>query len=321
MTILFGGGEMGAFIPSDGNARETTSQAVMWNSSFSRAALNADATNSYNESAEFTGQDDFYTHACMGNDGFPSGTVTNMAWVSDAGVEAVRFRYDRGTGTVEVDYHNGSAYVSAGTISSNFSDARHDVDVHIVCNSGSGSIGVWLAGTPRLTATGLNLASTAAIEKLRVYGANFPPIVSQVIVADVPTIGWRLLTRHPNGAGSDSAWTGSFAGIDEAVYSDADFINSATAAQVSMFTQTGPAISGYVPKAVIVTARAKRGAAGPQNLQLALRSAGTNYFSASKALDVGYGAFVEVWETDPATSADWQNTAIDSLQIGVKSIA
>jgi hypothetical protein len=55
-------------------------------------------------------------------------------------------------------------------------------------------------------------------------------------------------------------------------------------------------------------------------LQLALRSAGTTYFSATKALDFGYGAFGNVWETNPATSAAFLSSEIAALEYGVKSI-
>jgi hypothetical protein len=104
-------------------------------------------------------------------------------------------------------------------------------------------------------------------------------------------------------------------------YSDLDFINSGTANQVSTFAINAPTLTGYVVQAVAVTARANRGSGGPQNLKLVLRSAGTDYLGSTKSLDVGYGAFVEIWETDPATSAAWVNTAISTLQPGVKSIA
>jgi hypothetical protein len=143
-----------------------------------------------------------------------------------------------------------------------------------------------------------------------------------MIVQDQSTIGFVLGTCVPSGAGSTSAWTGAYTDIDEAVTSDADFISSGTANQVSTFAQTAiPTLTGYVVRAVCVSARAKRGSSGPQNIRMALRSAGTNYFSGSDiSLGLGYAPVQTIWATDPATSAAWVNTAISSLEPGVKSI-
>src|SRR5688500_12607584 len=51
MTIEFGGGEMGAFFPSDSASSETTS-ASSFNSSFARCGIEVQG-NSYVESADF----------------------------------------------------------------------------------------------------------------------------------------------------------------------------------------------------------------------------------------------------------------------------
>ena len=76
----------------------------------------------------------------------------------------------------------------------------------------------------------------------------------------------------------------------------------------------------YNVVAVGVSPRAKRGASGPQNLHMALRSNGTNYYRSTIAQDVSYTANVAIWETDPATAAAWVNTAAALVQAGVKSI-
>jgi hypothetical protein len=317
MTIYLAGSEMGTFIPSDATAYEATSKH---NTAFTRAAVSATSGDGYCESIEFGDRTDFYLHGAMATEGYPSGSVTMLTMVSDADVEAIKILYNRGTQLVTVQYHNGTTYVTAGTLTVNMETVQ-DVDMHVVCNSGSGSFEMWFSGTKRVDATGLNLASTAAINKVRVYGANYAPRLSQFIASNEPMIGWRLATYYPSGAGSDTAFNGSYTGIDEAVFNDADFINSDTANDVSTFTLTGPALTGYVVRAVAVTARAKCGLSGPQNIQMVLRSGGANYVGDTEAVDVGYGGYCHVWETDPATSAAWQNSAIASIQAGVKAIA
>jgi hypothetical protein len=320
MTILFMGGEMGAFIPADSSATETTSGLPVYDSNFSRCSLKA-GSGSYNESATWTGQADLFVHARLGSETFPSGAVTILS-LHDGTTDAIKLEYDRGAQTLTAKYWNGTTYVTIdAAITIDMTSTAHDVDVHAVVNSASGSCDVYIAGTRRIHGTGLALSGTTSIVKVRQYGANFSPQLSQCVVSTTSTIGGKLFTVPVNGAGATSSWTGTYANIDETVYSDLDFINSGTANQVSTFSVNAPTLTGYVVQAVAVTARANRGSGGPQNLKLVLRSGGTDYLGSSKSLDVGYGAFVEIWETDPATSAAWVNTAIATLQPGVKSIA
>lgn len=318
MSIIWCGGEMGAFIPADSLATEITT-SFHFNSSFSRCGVTAGTSSSF-ETPAFAAQTDFYIHVCLSNGFFASGSTTPMLLVDGSDVEQVKITYNRGTDELTLAYWNGASYTTVDTISVSLEQVTQDTDIYVKCNTASGQLKLYIAGTLRIDSGVIDLSGAASIVKVRCLGAGASPVLSQLIVADEPTIGWRLVTRYPNGAGSDSAWTGTYTGVDETVYSDADFINSATANQVSMFTQTGDALTGYVVRAVAVTARAKKGASGPANLQLAIRSSGTNYFSSSNALDVGYGGFCNIWETDPATAADWVNTAADAIQIGVKSI-
>lgn len=327
MTILFMGGEMGAFTPSDANAVEFTESAT-FNSSFARCSVGGAGSASYIESPEWTETDDIWIHfEVYQNPPVTSGTQTQIAtFLNAAGTEVARITSDNpslgGTQTWQLQYWNGSAWTNLG---SSFTSAagREVVDIHLVTNTASGSGSVYFSGTLRSTGSA-NLSTIAGVAQMRGYGKTsgigMGVALSQVIVADEPTVGWRLFTVPVSGVGATSAWTGSRTEIDEISYSDADFISSGTADQVSTFAVTAPTLTGYEVRAVGVSARARCGSGGPQNLQLALRSSGADYFSSSLALDVAYGAFVNIWEENPATSAAWLNSAIASLQPGVKSI-
>lgn len=319
MTIYFAGGELGAFIPSDSSSKERTETAFR-NTSFSRAALYAAAAG-YNESATFTALTEIWAHVELAQESYITGTVNSFTLRTGAGVDAIKLVYDRGADTLALQYWNGASYTTVGSIGIAIEDSHHDIDVHAIVNSASGSVVLYVSGTERINSGAINLSGTASITTVRSYGAANAPVFSQVIVANEPTIGWRLMTYYPSGAGSDSSWTGTYASIDETVTSDADFISSSVADQVSMFAGTYQStVTGYVPRAVVVTARAKKGASGPSQLQLALRVSGTNYFSSSKSLAVSYGAIVNVWETSPATTVDWTSAELTGLQFGVKSI-
>lgn len=327
MTIYFMGGEMGAFIPSDSTVVEIASISGTFNPSFARCAILCNYTENYIESPSIGSLTTAWMHCDMQLGPFP-GSGTRFSWYDGSAAERIRIIGDA-TGTLSVQYNVGAGWVTAGSQISVTMGSRQTIDLQVVCNSASGSIKLYIAGTQRITSGTIDLSAITALNKNRFLGYTEPSsglathtYVSQVIVANESTIGMRLLTRYPNAAGATSSWTGAYTDIDEIVYEDADFILSGSNNQVSTFGQTGPAITGYTVRAVGVTARARKGASGPQNLRHALRVSGTDYFSGSDiALDAGYLATETIWETNPATSAAWVNTAIDALQPGVKSIA
>jgi hypothetical protein len=98
MTILFMGGEMGAFIPADSSATETTSGSPIYDSSFSRCSLRAGG-GSYNESATWSGVADIYVHARLGSETYASGAVTLLS-LNDGTRDAIWLNYDRGAQTL-----------------------------------------------------------------------------------------------------------------------------------------------------------------------------------------------------------------------------
>jgi hypothetical protein len=319
MTIYFMGGEMTQFIPSDTVSEETTGGSAR-NNTFVRAAARAQGTSSaYIESLSIAFPDTFYCHADIAR---TSGVVTTQYPLVFRTATTDVFRLAATNTTLQMQALISAVWTNIGSsVPVDLSNTAYQtIDLYVEGNDATGTATLYVAGTERATGVA-DLSAVTGLDVIRCYAGSSPQALSQVIVASEPTIGWRLLTRYPNGAGATGNWTGDYTGVDETVYSDADFINSTTADQVETFTQTGPAISGYVPRAVGVYVRARRGASGPQNLQLALRASGTDYFSGNKALSVGYDCYGHIWETNPATTADWLSGAIDALQPGVKSIA
>lgn len=328
MTIYFMGGEMGAFVPSDSTVVEVSSDTTLFNSAFCRCAIYAPYTENYFESPSIGSLTTAWAHFdfAAGSAAY-SGAGSRFSWYDGGGTERIRMLVDN-AGTISMQYNVGAGWVTAGSqISVTVAGQRQTIDINVVCNTASGSIKLYISGTERINSGTINLSAITALNKIRFTGytngvGGTKTYASQVVVANESTIGMRLLTRYPNAAGATSSWTGAYTDIDEIVYEDADFILSGSANQISTFGQTGPAITGYTVRAVGVTARARCGASGPQNLRHAIRVSGTDYFSGSDiALSAGYAATETIWETNPATSAAWVNTAIDAVQPGVKSIA
>lgn len=318
MSILAFGGEMGFFIPSDSGVIEDALDSAH-DSAFARGSTGSFTQLSYGETVHVGAQTDFwfggdYKHR-IGSPG------DYLNFINSAGTAVVRL-YMSGsltTFTLQPQYLLSSVWTNLGTAITINQSTRQTYDIHVDVTNGT--FDLYLAGTNRISAS-VTLSGISDIAYVR-CGSCAESRWSQVVMATESTIGFRVGTIVMTGQGTTHTFaTGGFANIDELAYSDADFINSDTAAQVELFTGTPvPTFTGYKIRALAVTARAKKGGSGPTQIQLALRSAGTTYFSASKSLDVAYGAFCNVWETNPATSAAFLSTEISALEYGVKSIA
>jgi len=327
MTIYWAGGEIGAVIPSTSGPLEVAAASVdRYDTAFARCYINASGggssnpDNVYLETPAWASQTVLWHHAY--NDGLAASVVDAVVWelFDGAGTAVIRLKHIASGDLLNLEYLNASAvWTVAGSVS-NFPDAGGYLDLYHSISSG-GVLALYAGGTQNIYATGLPLSHITGIVKSRFRSGWTYCAWSDMIVASISTIGWRLVPLPISGAGATSGWTGAYTTVDEIPYSDADFISSSAANDISTFATTAPSFTGYRVRGVVVTARSKCGAAGPQNLQLALRVAAVNYFSATKAQTTGYGASVNVWETNPATTLAWDSAAMPAIEPGVKSIA
>jgi hypothetical protein len=333
-VILGFGGEMGFFIPSDASAIEAAGvgSPPAYDASYARGSTSVSGgAASYAETPTIAASNSFWLHFdfnayTAATDSTPETLVSFYA----GSTEAIRFCYcDSPSETITMKYWNGSAWTTAGSFTASVQTLVNTVDIHTVTNSASGSIVVYFSGTKRLEVTGLGLSGLGGITKVRFNGMSNGPFhggcrYSQVVMADEATVGMKVHTFYPSGAGATDDWpTGTWASIDEVAYSDGDVITTTTANQDELFT--GTLVGTFAPedaiRAVCVTARARHSATGPQNIQLSIRTGGANFYSSTLSLDAAYGNSINVWETNPNTSVAWTSANITALQFGVKSIA
>jgi hypothetical protein len=230
-------------------------------------------------------------------------------------------------GTLQLETSpDGSTWTARGNCNA-AAGSRQTMDVHIVSNTASGSVDLYLGGTHRVTSGTVDLSGLTGITKARMWGLSrgigVNACYSQVIMATETTIGMRVGTIYMSGQGSTHTFdTGGYANVDEIAYSDADFDQSGTAGQVELFTGTSVFnLTGYTPRAIALTARAKTDGTAPTKFRFQLRSGGVTYDNgADLSLDFGYGNYCAVWETNPATSAAFQPSEISALQYGLKSV-
>jgi len=230
-------------------------------------------------------------------------------------------------GTLQLETSpDGSTWTAHGNCNA-AAGSRQTMDVHIVSNTASGSVDLYLGGTHRVTSGTVDLSGLTGITKARMWGLSRGIGVnadySQVIMATETTIGMRVATDYMSGQGSTHTFdTGGYANIDEIAYSDADFVQSGTAGQIELFTGTSVFnFSGYSIRALALTARAKTDGTAPTKFRFQLKSGASTYDNgADLPLDFGYGNFCSVWETNPATGLPFTSTDIAGLQFGLKSV-
>lgn len=334
MTILAFGGEIGFFLPSDSNGYETSENVggSQFNTAFARCNTRTSSGSSYLETPNVGTQANIWFHvdilqfSPLSSDStllraiefFDSGGIAQLrltcSWLSNGA-----------DGVWQLEHYNGSTWVSLGNCNAPASQ-RQTLDIHIVSNTSSGSVDLYMSGTHRITAS-VNLSTLTGIQKARCWGSTRSVAAecrySQIILATETTIGMRVGTVYMSGQGVTHTFdTGGYANIDETTYSDADFVQSGTAGQIELFTGTSiPSFTGYSIRALALTARAKSDGSAPAHFRFQLRSGGVTYDNGSDlSLDFGYGNYCAVWETNPATSAAFQPSEISALQYGVKSV-
>lgn len=322
MTILFAGGELTSFVPTDTTNVTESTTAAQRDTVYSRSAVSVNGITAYAEGTYISSATTAWFHAEL-YIGANSNNGPLLVFYNSAGTAVFRLNVPN-FNVMQMQYWNGSAWTDIGASYTFPTSTRFAIDIKIVCGS-SGSASLYVTGTQVSTATA-TMTSVTNIAKVRLYSnSSFTAVsYSQCVAADESTVGWKLATLAPSANGANTAWTNDFAAVDEpATMDDTDFITSSVAGDVETFVATdAPTGTGLGVKALVVTARAKIGATGPQNLQMAVRSGGANYFTGNvPGLAAGFNGVLGVFNTDPATSATWTPANLNSAEIGVKSIA
>jgi len=328
MSVVFVGGEITSFSPSETVSGERVEQYDATYARCSLRTIGAPGTPTM-MSPVFSSVTNCWLHMDFSTSpGTASVWVTHLTLFDSAGVARVKLQANSVTAALRILYDNGAGFVQAGADYGINHHNRQTLDLQVLCNTASGRIKLYNAGSLVLDSGVLSLTGIGDIARLMFSGSpSLSPntdtacYASQVIVANEPTIGWKLATFVPSGDGANTAWTGTYADVDEIVYNDGDFISSAVANDIETFTLTGPSLGTSAVKAVAVTTRVRRNTTGPQNLQHALRVGGTNYFGSTHALDVGFTPEISFWATDPSTGVAWVPGDVAAIEAGVKAIA
>ena len=128
-------------------------------------------------------------------------------------------------------------------------------------------------------------------------------------------------------AGSSTQWNPSTGAnwdcVDELPASMNEYVGINAVDQLDLYTLTDLPVTPVAVKCVQLQAMtAKYGSPTPGNLQLAVRTAATNYFSGNKTPPTVIPKHLfHIWETNPNTLAAWTKTELDAMEAGIKSVA
>lgn len=148
---------------------------------------------------------------------------------------------------------------------------------------------------------------------------------SEMIVSSEDPRGYRVATVVPNSLGTKDEWIGNYADIDDVgIPSDADYIYTDAINKIESFGLTNLSVTAQNMDVVaaVVSARARRGVTGPQNLKPFIRTNSTDYEGATYATVPSTFTNMPpvVMGVNPVTGNPWTITEIQDLEAGFKSL-
>ena len=252
-----------------------------------------------------------------------SGTAQVVLQLDEDGVSGTQ-------GQFNLEYWNGSALTEI--LASDFplfANILYTFDFHWVIDDVSGLFEWYVDGVLVAQYTGDTLhTGFTQIDTLTLTqhgtgtGSANGVSFSEIIVATEDTRPLRVHGMYATAAGTNTAWTGDNTAVDEATFDDTDFIESGTADQKESYacTDLSAVADNFSVRAVALNARALRDTTGPQNMELLVRSGGTDYTSGNvSGLTTSFAPFSYIWATDPATAAAWTTSGVNAAEIGVVS--
>ena len=227
--------------------------------------------------------------------------------------------------------NGGAAWTDIVTTPTTFSVATKQLnrfDIRIKLHGSAGSIEFYVNEVLRMSYSGALVTQNNSMDYAFFssdVGIFCTKCYSEIIFADASTLGYRLYSLTPTGAGAQSDFTGTFADIDDIVPDVTDFINSDTVGHITLFALSDLSAT-YNKYGVVAVSALVNAAITPDSaladLQIALRTSATNYFTSNLGVTKNSQTYVKkvILELNPVTSVPWSYTEINALQLGVKAV-
>lgn len=281
----------------------------------------------YPTAPEWTGQTDIWAHGYFDR-WTPSGTTLRDWLAFSKGGKGGRhvgcLRSVQGdNGQMFVDDGAGNRLLGTAFV---FPTGAGYYDFHVVINDLEVLTEIYLNGA-LVQQDIFNVGSTYTMTHFTYSAATTTTFwgvrVSQFIVADESTIGWRMFERRPTGDGELTGWDGSYTDIDEDTLSNTDAITAAGTADAT-FTRAALTLpGGYDVKAIALSGMYRSGDPTITEITNIFRHDSTTYEGEAVSADNGYANHIVIYDKDPATDAAWEASLVEgtSLQFGVRIVS
>jgi hypothetical protein len=208
------------------------------------------------------------------------------------------------------------------------------LSINTTINNTTGAVTVKLNDINIITLTGQNTRGTTSnnyANRVYIKSVNYySSYIDDVIITD--TLGSKyndvLLEKtikayYPNADGTINDWTPStgsrYTCVNETSTNNGDtnYISSSTAGNIQLFTM-GDTNNVNNLDAVQISALAKKDDAAVRTLRTVLRTGSTNYEGVDQSLSSTYQAYTTIYETNPNTGSNWDQTSFNGIEAGVK---
>lgn len=327
MAVYFQGNEYEDFA----TVNNATTYATTYVNSYVRTGMRFACLSTASAETSSFSANDFWTHyfgLLVYNANTPAGGIVTFYSGSTA---YLQIYHNDSTRYLEGRYWNGSSWVTCFTYANSQNTIAYAHDIYIkVGTAGTGEFKFYVNNQVAGYATGLDTTFGGAVSnftKVRFdanYGLGGIFYVSEVIVADWPTLGARLVTTYPNAAGTYTEFAGgSYTAIDDtALTSDLLTSNTNGERMSAGFFDIAALGSGESIANVKVTSATSRDTSGPQNANIFARISGTDYNGSDQAVQLNIATtprVIQDWATSPATSSAWTVTEINGAEFGIRS--
>lgn len=196
-------------------------------------------------------------------------------------------------------------------------------EIHFRLHASTGRVEIRIAGNTVFEYDGpTDLGDvTGALTRcaVRLFSVSWVIGSAMFCVDDVPW-PYSLYQNRPSGAGTLSEWTGDYTAIDEAGYSDADYLEATSADLEHSWTKGAFSLSGYTIEGVVVACRAKSDSADSIDAIAVVNGVAYTSASGPQALTSTFAPRFFHFPVNPATGAKWQLSELNDAELGVKSL-
>lgn len=224
---------------------------------------------------------------------------------------------------------NGSG-VESGSVSAAAGE-WHLVELYVKIDNAAGAIQTKIDGTADIDYSGDTQPGTSAdgdsVQMIQ-GGAVADNPTSYLDDITIATGDWVGDVRYdaalvPTADTVQKEWTPStgstnYSLVDELPPSDDDYVSTGSTGYTDLYeiADWTPANESYNIEFLVDWLRARKGTAADQQIRSVVKSGSTESSGGSISLSTTFTCYQRILTTDPDTSADWDTTGVNALQIG-----